>query len=147
MKYGELGTLFVNVSLGGTLTSFAAPPVLMDASDWLWDRAFIATIFDWNAFCTVLINATAITYLLRWHVTDDLREKLAETQAKDPLLVNAIHLLFLAAMVLFARHPVIFMGIFFLISYTQACGQCQNPLILKEGFLVGFFLAGLVILG
>ena len=31
LKYATLGLLFVNVSIGGTLTHFAAPPVLMVA--------------------------------------------------------------------------------------------------------------------
>ena len=31
VKYFALGVLFVNVSIGGTLTSYAAPPVLMNA--------------------------------------------------------------------------------------------------------------------
>lgn len=33
-KYLALGALFVNVSIGGTLTSYAAPPVLMVAATW-----------------------------------------------------------------------------------------------------------------
>jgi hypothetical protein len=37
LKYGALGVLFVNVSIGGTLTSYAAPPVLMVAGTWGWD--------------------------------------------------------------------------------------------------------------
>src|SRR5690606_20250036 len=32
--YGTLGLLFVNVSVGGVLTNFAAPPVLMVAQKW-----------------------------------------------------------------------------------------------------------------
>ena len=39
LKYGALGVLFVNVSIGGTLTSYAAPPVLMVAATWQWDSA------------------------------------------------------------------------------------------------------------
>jgi hypothetical protein len=39
IKYLALGVLFVNVSIGGTLTSFAAPPVLMVAAAWQWDSA------------------------------------------------------------------------------------------------------------
>ena len=35
-KYATLGLLFVNISVGGTLTHFAAPPVLMVASPWDW---------------------------------------------------------------------------------------------------------------
>ena len=34
LAYATLGLLFVNVSIGGTLTHFAAPPVLMVAAKW-----------------------------------------------------------------------------------------------------------------
>ena len=34
LAYATLGLLFVNISIGGTLTNFAAPPVLMVASPW-----------------------------------------------------------------------------------------------------------------
>lgn len=149
LKYGALGVLFVNVSVGGTLTSFAAPPVLMVAKTWQWDTVFMASNFGWKAAVAVLINATAITYLLRTHLA---QERVADATEMDliriPPLVSAIHLLFLAAVVVFAHHPVIFMGFFlFFLGFTQAYAQYQNPLILKEGLLVGFFLAGLVILG
>jgi hypothetical protein len=65
-----------------------------------------------------------------------------------PLLVSLIHLGFLAAVVLLAHHPVMFLGLFLLfLGFTQAYQRYQQPLILKEGLLVGFFLAGLVVLG
>ena len=57
LKYGALGVLFVNVSIGGTLTSFAAPPVLMVASTWQWDSAYMASHFGWRAAIAVVINA------------------------------------------------------------------------------------------
>ena len=41
LKYATIGLLFVNVSIGGTLTHFAAPPVLMVARPWGWDTAFM----------------------------------------------------------------------------------------------------------
>ena len=41
LKYLALGVLFVNVSIGGTLTSYAAPPVLMVAGTWGWDTGFM----------------------------------------------------------------------------------------------------------
>ncbi len=41
LKYATLGVLFVNISIGGTLTPFAAPPVLMVAATWQWDLAFM----------------------------------------------------------------------------------------------------------
>jgi hypothetical protein len=148
LKYGALGVLFVNVSVGGTLTSFAAPPVLMVAQAWQWDSAFMATHFGWRAAATVLINATVISVLLHKHVANETQAKTAAHGAPMPPLVSAIHLLFLAAVVVFAHHPVIFLGIFlFFLGFTQAYERHQSPLILKEGLLVGFFLAGLVVLG
>jgi hypothetical protein len=48
-KYLAIGVLFVNVSIGGTLTSCAAPPVLMVASTWNWDSAFMRSTFGWKA--------------------------------------------------------------------------------------------------
>jgi hypothetical protein len=146
LKYGALGVLFVNVSIGGTLTSFAAPPVLMVAKTWGWDSAFMAATFGWKAALAVLVNATAVTLMLRKHIGDD--DPNAEKPAAIPLLVSLIHLLFLGGVVAFAHHPVIFMGLFmFFIGFTKAYEKYQSPLILKEGLLVGFFLAGLVVLG
>ncbi|HEX8611997.1 MAG TPA: putative Na+/H+ antiporter [Telluria sp.] len=146
LKYAALGVLFVNVSIGGTLTSFAAPPVLMVASTWHWDSAFMASTFGWRAAIAVLINATVVTVMLRKHIVD--APALVPGAVKVPLLVSAIHLAFLAGVVGFAHHPVIFMGLFmFFIGFTHAYEKYQNPLILKEGLLVGFFLAGLVVLG
>ncbi len=146
LKYAALGVLFVNISIGGTLTSFAAPPVLMVAQAWQWDSAFMATNFGWKATIAVLINATAITYLLRKYIPDQRVTNADEI--KIPLVVKMIHLAFLAATVVFAHHPVIFMGLFLLfIGFTQAYEQYQSPLILGQGLLVGFFLAGLVVLG
>ncbi len=148
LKYGALGVLFVNVSIGGTLTSYAAPPVLMVTSAWNWDTAFMASTFGWKSGLAVLINATGITFLLRSHLPEEALSIIDNPAPQVPLLVSAIHLMFLAAIVTLAHHPVLFLGLFLLfLGYTQAYARYQNPLILKEGLLVGFFLAGLVVLG
>ncbi|UVW27818.1 putative Na+/H+ antiporter [Massilia sp. H6] len=144
LKYGALGVLFVNISIGGTLTSYAAPPVLMVASAWGWDSAFMASTFGWRAALAVLINATVMTMLLRPHLTP--HDTVADVQM--PVLVSLVHLSLLAGVVLLAHYPVLFIGLFLLfLGYTQAYPKHQSPLILKEGLLVGFFLAGLVVLG
>ncbi|QOL47698.1 putative Na+/H+ antiporter [Massilia litorea] len=144
LKYGALGVLFVNVSIGGTLTSYAAPPVLMVASTWGWDSATMLAQFGWRAALAVLINATVATLLLRAHLAPAALDEAPPV----PVKVSAIHLLFLAAVVLLAHHPVLFLGLFLLfLGFTQAYQRHQDPLILKEGLLVGFFLAGLVVLG
>ena len=144
LKYGALGALFVNVSIGGTLTSYAAPPVLMVAGTWGWDSAYMFTHFGWRAALAVLVNASVVTLLLRPY----LKPAAADDTATVPLKVSVIHLAFLAAVVLLAHHPVLFLGLFLLfLGFTQAYQRHQDPLILKEGLLVGFFLAGLVVLG
>ncbi|MGH8822466.1 MAG: putative Na+/H+ antiporter [Rhodoferax sp.] len=155
VKYGALGVLFVNISVGGTLTSFAAPPVLMVATTWNWDSAFMATHFGWRAVSAVLINATVMTLVLRRHLIDAPAAAPVPTPAdagpsaaRVPRIVSFVHLAFLAAVVAFAHHPVIFLGLFLLfLGFTQAYARHQTPLILKEALLVGFFLAGLVVLG
>ncbi|KQV80316.1 hypothetical protein ASD15_15775 [Massilia sp. Root351] len=148
LKYAALGVLFVNVSIGGTLTSYAAPPVLMVAATWGWDSAFMAAQFGWKATLAVLVNATAVCFVLKRHLRPAGASAESGGAAQVPLLVSLIHLGFLAGVVLLAHHPVMFLGLFLLfLGFTQAYQRYQQPLILKEGLLVGFFLAGLVVLG
>ena len=147
LKYGTLGVLFVNVSIGGVLTPFAAPPVLMVAAKWGWDLPFMLTQFGWKAAVAVCFNAGAAMWLLRRELK---RLPLAQPEPGShvPVTVVVIHLLFLATVVLFAHHPVVFMGMFlFFLGYTAAYPRNQSPLILREALLVAFFLAGLVVLG
>lgn len=149
LKYGALGVLFVNVSIGGTLTSYAAPPVLMVASTWQWTTAFMAATFGWKAALAVLINATGMVFMLRRHIAGSRPAATDAVQSEPiPLVVTAIHFIFLIGVVLLAHHPVLFLSLFlFFLGYTNAYARHQNPLILKEALLVGFFLAGLVVLG
>ena len=58
-KYGTIGLLFVNVSVGGTLPNFAAPPVLMVASPWNWSTSFMLTHFGWKALIGILISTAS----------------------------------------------------------------------------------------
>ena len=147
LKYAALGALFVNVSVGGTLTSFAAPPVLMVAAAWNWDSAFMLVHFGWKSTLAVLVNATLTTMLLRRHLADAPRTS-EGNGPPIPFAVSLIHLLFLAAVVATAHHPVVFLGLLLLfLGFTQAYARYQSPLILREALLVAFFLAGLVVLG
>ena len=63
LKYATLGLLFVNVSVGGTLTHFAAPPVLMVARHWDWDTVFMATHIGWRAVLAIVM-ATSVYFVL-----------------------------------------------------------------------------------
>jgi Putative Na+/H+ antiporter len=149
VKYLALGVLFVNVSIGGTLTSFAAPPVLMVAATWNWDSAFMLATFGWKATIAVLVNATIAAFVLRNHLQDapaDLNASPEEN--KVPVALVFVHVAFLVAVVALAHHPVAFLGLFLMfLGFTQAYERYQSPLIIKEALLVAFFLAGLVVLG
>ena len=147
LKYATVGVLFVNISIGGTLTPFAAPPVLMVAAKWNWDIVFMMTTFGWKAALAVAVNACVVTWLFR-HELGHVSQTENAAAPKSPLLVVLVHLVFLVLVVLFAHHPAAFMGLFlFFLGFTTAYQQYQNPLILREALLVAFFLAGLVVLG
>ena len=149
VKYLALGVLFVNVSIGGTLTAYAAPPVLMVAATWQWDSAFMLAQFGWKAAIAVLINATAATFVLRKHLLAAPAAS-PDAPAAQPVSVSVVlvHMLLLVGVVVFAHNPVIFLGLFLMfLGFAQAYERHQSPLILKEALLVGFFLAGLVVLG
>ena len=149
VKYLAIGVLFVNVSIGGTLTSYAAPPVLMVAGTWQWDSAFMFATFGWKAALAVLVNATICAFVLRRHMIPASEQAGdAGAEAPVPKTVVAVHLALLAGVVLLAHHPVAFLGLFLMfLGFTQAYERYQSPLILKEALLVAFFLAGLVVLG
>ena len=149
IKYLALGVLFVNVSIGGTLTSYAAPPVLMVATTWNWDSAFMLSTFGWKAAVAVVVNATIATIALRRHLLElPASDDSGRANARIPISVVTVHLALLASVVLFAHHPVVFLSLFLMfLGFTQAYDRHQSPLILKEALLVGFFLAGLVVLG
>lgn len=149
VKYLALGVLFVNVSIGGTLTSYAAPPVLMVASTWQWDSAFMFSTFGWKAALAVVTNATVCAFVLRRHVAPGAGQSRNQDGALPvPWSVAAVHLGLLAGVVLLAHQPVAFLGLFLMfLGFTQAYERYQSPLIIKEALLVAFFLAGLVVLG
>ncbi len=148
-KYFALGVLFVNISIGGTLTAYAAPPVLMVAATWNWDSAFMLATFGWKAAIAVVVNATVATFMMRKYLLQLPAESMTRSERPPvPITVVIVHLVVLAAVVALAHHPVAFLGLFLMfLGFTQAYERHQNPLILKEALLVGFFLAGLVILG
>lgn len=149
LQYSTLGVLFVNISIGGTLTHFAAPPVLMVAAKWQWDTAYMIAHFGWKSAVAVLVNAAVATWLFRRELAAKAQVEIKSgSQGAVPPAVTAVHLLFLIGVVVFAHHPVVFMGLFlFFLGFTEAYKRHQDRLFLREGLLVAFFLAGLVTLG
>ncbi|HVT73005.1 MAG TPA: putative Na+/H+ antiporter [Lacunisphaera sp.] len=149
LRYATIGLLFVNVSIGGTLTHFAAPPVLMVAHGWGWDLAYMFRHFGWHAVTGILASNLGYFLVFRKELLA-LRAAGADAAAGEPVpaWVTAVHLGFLGFTVWMAHFPVLFIGAFlFFLAFTQATAHHQDRMDLRGPLLVGFFLAGLVIHG
>ncbi len=159
-KYSSLGLLFVNVSVGGTLTHFAAPPVLMVAGTWDWNTPFMITHFGWKAAVGVVISSLAYYFVLRKEfkriadLADGKQDGVehpsswVEREDKVPFWVIAAHLVFLVWTVMNVHDPVLFIaGFLFFIAFTFATEHHQNPIQMRGPMMVGFFLAALIIHG
>jgi Na+/H+ antiporter NhaD/arsenite permease-like protein len=144
--YATLGLLFVNVSIGGTLTHFAAPPVLMVAAKWNWDTMFMLSHFGWRSAASCALSTIVVTLLFRKELAQVDVER--DASPSVPLWLTSVHVVFLGLVVAFAHHPDVFFGIFVLfLGMVTVTSEYQDSLQLREGLLVGFFLAGLVTLG
>ncbi len=58
LQYATLALLFVNISIGGALTNFAAPPILMVAEPWGWSISYMFFNFGWKALIAISISTT-----------------------------------------------------------------------------------------
>ena len=142
LAYATIGLLFVNVSIGGTLTHFAAPPVLMVATPWNWNTYFMASTFGWRAAASCLCSTLLLT-LIFWKQLNAVEPDTTKPQP-IPAWLTILHFMFLASVVAFAHHPDVFFGIFMIfLGLVTATREYQDSLKLREGLLVGFFLAGL----
>jgi hypothetical protein len=74
LKYATIGLLFVNISVGGTLTHFAAPPVLMVSGPWEWGTGYMMAHFGWKAVVGILLANTLYFFFFRKEF-DQLQEK------------------------------------------------------------------------
>jgi Putative Na+/H+ antiporter len=153
LGYATLGALFVNISVGGTLTHFAAPPVIMVARPWAWDTPFMLSRFGGKAVLGILL-VNALTFLAFHRELRRLRSSAAGRPGRSAALapmpgwVVAVNLAFMAFTVVNAHHPPLLLGGFlFFLGFAQATAAHQGSVDLKAPLLVGFFLASLVVHG
>ncbi|MEY4243740.1 MAG: hypothetical protein RLZZ245_1325 [Verrucomicrobiota bacterium] len=160
LAYATLGLLFVNISVGGTLTHFAAPPVLMVAGQWGWDTPFMAQHFGWKAITGIVISSAVYFLYFKKELTrltavangmtdaENSKKPWQERETAIPAWVTFMHLVFLGWTVYTAHFPVLFIGGFlFFLAFVMATSHHQNAISMRSPMLVGFFLAGLVIHG
>lgn len=148
LKYLTLGVLFVNVSIGGTLTNFAAPPILMVAAKWGWDTGTVFSMFGWKALVAVATNALVVTLLFKKELTQKANANVHGAGRRAPAAFVLVNLAILAGVVATSHHPEMFVGLFLLfLGLAEAYKRHHDGLMLREGLMVAFFLAGLVVLG
>lgn len=150
-SYATLGLLFVNVSVGGVLTHFAAPPILMVAAPWHWDTPYVFSHFGEAAIVGIVCSALFyfLLFAKQLHLLDvrasGSKPSVLISTPAIPLWVFVVHVFFLGWTVLHAHHTalVVLGGLFFLMT-VHILKPYQSPIAWKEGLLVGCFLAGLV---
>ncbi|WP_265594195.1 putative Na+/H+ antiporter [Haloferula sp. BvORR071] len=156
--YATLGLLFVNVSVGGVLTNFAAPPVLMVAAKWGLSTQEMLLHYGDKAIVAVLASSLLYFACFRKELSemceragDHDGDGVGDLKEKDrpvPLFVTLTHLAFMGWTVFFAHDPPLFIGGFlFFLAFSQATAHHQHEIQLRGPILVGFFLAGLVVHG
>jgi len=156
--YATLGLLFVNISVGGVLTNFAAPPVLMVAKKWGLTTPEMFIHFGEKAIVSIVVSSVIYFLLFRKEFTKmscsdtdndtDCNGELMENPGKIPLFITITHLAFMAWTVAFSHYPPLFIGGFlFFLAFSQATSHHQKRINLRGPILVGFFLGGLVIHG
>jgi hypothetical protein len=149
LRYATLGLLFVNISIGGTLTHFAAPPVLMVAAPWGWDTKYMLLHFGWHAVVGI-VSSNIVYYLVFRKELLALKPAAggAGEETPVPVWVTGVHLLFLGFTVWAAHHPLWFVAGFGLfLGFVRATSGHQDKVGWRGPLLVGCFLAGLVVHG
>lgn len=152
--YVLVAVLFVNVSIGGSLTPFAAPPILMVASKWGWDLPFVFSQFGIRSVIASFINS-ALFVAIFWRdigsgikSLDVVSRENQGASRQVPAWIKSVHLVFLALIVLNHTHSNLFMGLFlFFLGFTAATKPYQEALRMRESLLVAFFLGGLMVFG
>lgn len=159
LAYATLGLLFVNISVGGVLTNFASPAVLILAHAWQWTTPQIFFTFGWKILTGIGISNFFYWFLFRKEMKRLDKQKRviiatrflyssAKPETAVPKWVTLAHLLFVTWIVLISHYSAIFIASFLLfIGFHQATRPHQYPIRLVRPMLVGLFLAGLVIHG
>lgn len=158
LAYATMALLFVNISVGGILTDFASPAVLILAHCWHWTTLDMFTTFGWKATLGIIVSNLVYWLYFRKELNMlNIRKRALAvfssytTQHKEmpiPKWITFIHMVFMAWIVAVSHYPAIFVAAFlFFIAFHQATRHHQSPIRLARPLLVGLFLAGLVIHG
>ncbi|MDE6431960.1 MAG: putative Na+/H+ antiporter [Opitutales bacterium] len=148
LKYATLGLLFVNISVGGTLTHFAAPPILMVVNKWSLTLSDVFLQFGRHAIVGIVTSTLLYCAIFRKEfrkLNEESKGQTSVSQTKIPISITIIHILFLVWTIFNLHVPtLVIAGLLFFIGFMQITAQYQGKLNIRSPLLVGFFLAGLI---
>jgi hypothetical protein len=153
LKYATLGLLFVNISVGGVLTQFGSPPVVIVARLWNWNLVYMLTHFGWKAVIGIVSSNLLYLAVFRKEFAKLAGDGSDEEKEQDrrrsiPWGITGIHIFFLIWTVANAHYPVlVILGLLFFLAFVSATRLYQHSIALQPPLLVGFFLAALIIHG
>lgn len=148
LAYATLGLLFVNISIGGVLTNFAAPPVLMVAEKWCWTNGYMFRYFGLKSIASIILSN--FVYLIFFYKQLKSLKKTVNSEQGGgvPVWITSVHILFLIGTIFFLHYQILLIGLLLLfIAFQKATAPHQDQLSLRGPLLVGTFLAGLVVHG
>ncbi|MBY0554132.1 putative Na+/H+ antiporter [bacterium] len=147
LLYPLIALLFVNISVGGALTHFAAPPILVVARTWGWSLSDVFIMLGEASIAAVVLNTLIFALIYRKKIVQMLMP-IEVDQYPMPKWVSLSHLVFLAAIVATSHYTQVSFGIFLIfVGLVTVTKNYQDQLKFKEGFLVAFFLSGLIVFG
>lgn len=158
LSYATLALLFVNISVGGLLTDFASPAVLILAHCWHWTTLDMFIDFGWKSVIGIILSNLLYYFYFRkeFAVLNETHRASGKTFVHRPEhpsdsipgWITCAHVFFVVWIVTASHYPAIFFAgfILFLGFYRSTRGH-QYALNLTRPLMVGIFLAGLVIHG
>ena len=153
LAYGTLGLLFVNISIGGTLTHFSAPPILMVAHKWHLTLGRIFSLVGAYAMLSVICSALLYYFIFRKEFAvlqrrAEERKSSQEDTVNMPIPMIIVHVLFLIWTVMNVHTPaLVILGFLVFLAFVKMTARYQDEVSLRGPVLVGVFLFGLVVHG
>ncbi len=152
-KYATLGLLLVAISIGGAMTPFAAPPVLMVKKPWDWDFVFMLTNFAWKVTIAITISVCFYALIFKKEFATLQKNQEAEQNAFEaketsPMWLIVCHLVFLSASILLMHYSIMIILLFFgFLAFLKITKPFQDEFTIESPLLVCIFLGSLVIHG
>jgi len=145
-KFGLLALLLVNISIGGTLTSFAAPPVVMVAHAWALDSKMLLLNLGYKAIMAILISNFIFSLMFKSDLKGIFKGHVAKKEVPKGIIFT--NLIFLALLVLVSHvDDLIILILILFLGFYMIYKEHFDDLKIKESLMVGFFLSSLIFIG